>query len=65
MIRNCGSTDPMCKANWLFLAVVAVLAISSLLSGCGKTGDLYLPDKTEAKQAPAADAPATRPGSSY
>ncbi|MDH5764568.1 MAG: lipoprotein [Gammaproteobacteria bacterium] len=34
-----------CWANWVFIVVLAVLSLSSLLSGCGKTGDLYLPDK--------------------
>ncbi len=34
-----------CWANWLFLLMVAALSVSSMLSGCGKTGALYLPDE--------------------
>ena len=40
----------MCWANWALFAVVVVLSLSSLLSACGKTGDLYLPDEDTAKQ---------------
>lgn len=36
----------MCWANWLLLIAVVVLSLSSMLTGCGKTGDLYLPDDT-------------------
>jgi predicted small lipoprotein YifL len=34
----------MCWANRMLFAVVVLLWLSSLLSGCGKTGPLYLPD---------------------
>ncbi len=36
-----------CWANGVLLLVVALLSLSSLLSSCGKTGDLYLPEQTE------------------
>lgn len=36
-----------CWANWLLLVVIATLSLSSLLAGCGKTGDLYLPEETQ------------------
>lgn len=39
-----------CWANWLFIVVVAVLSLSSMLTGCGKTGDLYLPDESAEQQ---------------
>ena len=67
---NRPTENTMCKANWLLLVVVAVLAISSLLSGCGKTGDLYLPEETPSAQsgdtheAPS-DAAPTAPGNGY
>lgn len=35
----------MCWANWAFFVVVVLLSLSSLLAGCGKTGDLYLPEE--------------------
>lgn len=35
-----------CWANWLFLMVIVVLSLSSILTGCGKTGDLYLPEQS-------------------
>jgi len=34
-----------CWANWLLFIVIAGLSLSSMLSACGKTGDLYLPDQ--------------------
>lgn len=39
----------ICWAQYLFWAVIAVLGIVSMLSGCGAKGDLYLPP--EQKQA--------------
>ena len=36
-----------CWANWLLLIVIAGLSLSSMLSGCGKMGDLYLPEQTQ------------------
>jgi len=40
----------ICWANWAFLLVIVLLSLSSLLAGCGKTGDLYLPDEPEQPQ---------------
>jgi predicted small lipoprotein YifL len=39
----------ICWVNWLFtimIAVLAVISISSALSGCGNKGALYLPDSS-------------------
>jgi len=33
----------ICRGNALFLATVICLAALGLLSGCGASGDLYLP----------------------
>ena len=35
----------ICWSQILFLLLVIVLGISSMLSGCGKKGPLYLPDE--------------------
>lgn len=35
----------LCWSQILFLLLVIVLGISSMLSGCGKKGPLYLPDE--------------------
>lgn len=35
---------PRCWANLLLLAVIAVLGVGTMLSGCGQKGPLYLPD---------------------
>ncbi|MEJ2142851.1 MAG: lipoprotein [Gammaproteobacteria bacterium] len=40
----------LCASQWLLIAVVVLLGLSSMLSGCGKKGPLYLPDEP-AKQA--------------
>jgi len=40
-----GLLMKFCWANWLFFLVIAGLSVSSMLSGCGKTGNLYLPDE--------------------
>ena len=42
----------LCWAEWAFIVVVILIALSSLLSGCGKTGNLYLPDKSEQQLVP-------------
>lgn len=34
----------ICWGNWLFFIIVTFLFITTLLSGCGSKGDLYLPD---------------------
>jgi len=39
-----------CWPRVLFLFMVVMLSISSLLVGCGKTGDLYLPDEDGSKK---------------
>jgi len=41
-----------CWANWLFtimIAVLALISISTALSGCGNKGALYLPDASNKK----------------
>ena len=46
-----------CWARYLFLAVVAALAVGQLLAACGQKGDLYLPrpgDTAAAKPDPGA-----------
>ena len=40
-----------CWANGVFFLVVFLLSVSSMLSSCGKTGDLYLPDSPSESQA--------------
>ena len=43
----------VCWVNWLFMAMIAFLAvisISTMLSGCGNKGVLYLPDSNTSKQ---------------
>ena len=35
----------LCASQWLFIAVVVLLGLGSMLSGCGKKGPLYLPDE--------------------
>jgi len=48
-----------CWSRWLFFIVVAVLALLSMLSGCGLKGPLYLPTETTASApSPAAASPA-------
>jgi len=37
----------ICWVNWLYAAMIVFLffvSVSSMLSGCGNKGDLYLPD---------------------
>jgi predicted small lipoprotein YifL len=36
-----------CWAQYLLWAVIAMLGSGSLLSACGQTGNLYLPDAAE------------------
>jgi len=39
----------ICWVNWLFalmVGVLAVISISTMLSGCGNKGDLTLPDNS-------------------
>jgi len=41
----------ICWVNWLYAAMLIflfVVSISSMLSGCGNKGDLYLPDHSAA-----------------
>ncbi|MDQ7017161.1 MAG: lipoprotein [Gammaproteobacteria bacterium] len=38
-----------CWSRWLFFAVVAGLALLSMLSGCGLKGPLYLPTEPVAE----------------
>ena len=39
-----------CKGQYLLWAVIAILAVMSMLAGCGAKGDLYLPEKSEQQQ---------------
>lgn len=39
-----------CWSQTLFLLVILVLGISSMLSGCGKKGPLYLPQPSSLQQ---------------
>lgn len=39
-----------CWANWLFLALVAVLGLGAMLAGCGQKGPLYLPEDRPEQQ---------------
>jgi predicted small lipoprotein YifL len=39
-----------CRAQYLLWAVIAVLAILTMLAGCGAKGDLYLPQNTSQDQ---------------
>jgi len=39
----------ICWVNWLYAAMIVflfIVSISSMLSGCGNKGDLYLPDNS-------------------
>jgi predicted small lipoprotein YifL len=38
----------ICWPNALLILVIVVLGTLSMLSACGRKGDLYLPDKTPA-----------------
>ncbi|MGM0413037.1 MAG: LPS translocon maturation chaperone LptM [Pseudomonadota bacterium] len=40
----------LCPGYLLFVVVVAVLALMTLLGGCGQKGDLYLPDENPPAQ---------------
>jgi predicted small lipoprotein YifL len=52
-----------CWARYLFLAVVAALAIGQLLAGCGQKGNLFLP-RADAKSTAAKPAKAVAPAAS-
>lgn len=53
----------LCWPKLTFAAVILILGISSMLSGCGKKGPLYLPEKATpaTTQKPPADAQAASP----
>ncbi len=52
-----------CWARYLFLLVVAVLAVGHMLAACGQKGPLYLPEETSAGESEAAEpAPTPVPG---
>ena len=36
-----------CWANYLLWLVIAVLGVGNMLTACGQSGDLYLPETTE------------------
>ena len=35
----------LCIPQLVFIALVIILGVSSMLTGCGKKGPLYLPDQ--------------------
>lgn len=35
----------ICIPQFAFIALVIILGVSSMLTGCGKKGPLYLPDQ--------------------
>lgn len=35
----------LCMPQLAFIALVIILGVSSMLTGCGKKGPLYLPDQ--------------------
>jgi predicted small lipoprotein YifL len=37
----------LCWAQYILWLVITLAGGGTLLSGCGQSGDLYLPDKTE------------------
>lgn len=43
--QKTGTSMRLCASQWLLIAVVILLGVSSMLSGCGKKGPLYLPDE--------------------
>ena len=40
----------ICWAQFLFWAVIAALALASMLGGCGQKGPLYLPEESQLSQ---------------
>lgn len=40
-----------CRGQYLLWGVIAILAVMSMLSGCGAKGDLYLPEQSEQQKA--------------
>ncbi len=40
----------ICWGQYALWAVIVILGIASMLSGCGAKGDLYLPSHTAAQQ---------------
>ena len=43
--QKTGISMRLCASQWLLIAVVILLGLSSMLSGCGKKGSLYLPEE--------------------
>lgn len=43
----------ICWAQYGLWAAIIVLAVMSMLAGCGAKGDLYLPQEEQAAQQPA------------
>lgn len=41
----------ICWAQYTLWALIAVLGVASMLSGCGAKGDLYLPKAEQQQQA--------------
>jgi len=50
-----GISMRLCASQWLLIAVVILLGFSSMLSGCGKKGPLYLPDEPARQADPGSD----------
>ena len=40
----------ICWGQYALWAVIVVLGVASMLSGCGAKGDLYLPPQTDQSQ---------------
>lgn len=40
----------LCAPQWLFITVIIFLGVSSMLSGCGQKGPLYLPGQPAAEK---------------
>ena len=39
-----------CWPGYLLWSLIAVLGMGNMLTACGQSGDLYLPDRQEKKQ---------------
>jgi predicted small lipoprotein YifL len=39
----------VCWLQWVFIALISVLGLGQMLSGCGNKGDLYLPSEETAE----------------
>jgi predicted small lipoprotein YifL len=53
-----------CWARYLFLLIVAVLAVGHMVSACGQKGPLYLPEQASDGEADSGPAPLPGPDTS-